>query len=157
MAQDRNKWISSLYETQYTKMYQVGYRLTGDAELTLDLIQQTFLLALFRSEDLAGHPKQEAWLMKTLTNLIRNEQRRLRSRDIPLDSLGAMAAPAERESWDSHCLDGLSPKDREVLLWRYEQGLDYRDMAGRLGISESGCRDRVARAVKRLKKLLEEE
>lgn len=149
--------ISSLYETYYNRLYQVGYRITGNRELTLDLIQNTFLLALFRSETLARHPRREAWLVKTLTNLIKNEKRRMANRNLSLDNLNALAAPEAAGTLDEVLPARLPPKDREVLLWRYGQGLDYRDMADHLGISESGCRDRVARAVKRCRELLEEE
>lgn len=149
--------ISSLYVTYYNRLYQVGYRITGNRELTLDLIQNTFLLALFRSETLARHPRPEAWLAKTLTNLIKNEKRRMANRNLSLDNLNALAAPETAGTLDELLPTQLPPKDREILLWKYEQRLDYREMADRLGISESGCRDRVARAVKRCRKLLGKE
>ena len=47
----------------------------------------------------------------------------------------------------------LSPQDREVLLWRFEQGLDYDEIAEHLGISETGCRSRVSRSVRRCRAL----
>ena len=47
----------------------------------------------------------------------------------------------------------LSPQDREVLLWRFEQGLDYDEIANLLGISEAGGRSRVSRAVRRCRAL----
>ena len=47
----------------------------------------------------------------------------------------------------------LSPQDREVLLWRFEQGLDYDEIANLLGISEVGGRSRVSRAVRRFRAL----
>ncbi len=73
MDLDRDKLISLLYETQYKKMYRVGYHMTGDKELAQDLVHDAFLLAVFRLDTFANHPKQEAWLMKTLTNLVQNE------------------------------------------------------------------------------------
>lgn len=156
MTQDRDRLISSLYKTYYKKMYQVGYRTTGNRELTLDLIQDTFLLAFFRSETLSKHPNQEGWLMKTLGNLIQNEKRRMVTQELSLDSLGPLAAPGAEGTLEELLPARLSLKDREILLWRYGQGMDYRDMADRLGISQSGCRDRVSRAVKRCRELLEE-
>lgn len=149
--------ISSLYQTEYPKLYRVGYHLTGDKQLTLDLIQDTFLLALFRSQTLASHPCREGWLMLTLTNLIKNERRKLSAQNIPLDLLKALPAPAAPEKLDALFPTGLSPEDRTVLTWRYELDLEYREIAQRLGISQSGCRDRVSRAVKRCRKLLEDQ
>ena len=156
MDQERDRLISSLYETQYDKLYKVGYRLTGDAELTQDLIQDVFLLALFRREQFTGHPKQEAWLMKVLTNFIKNERRKLSSRDVSLEELFEVAAPTAPDPLDALLPSRLPQEARDVLIWRFEQRLDYREIATRLGISESGCRDRVARAVKRCRELLVE-
>ena len=51
----------------------------------------------------------------------------------------------------------LSTQDRQALLWRMEDQLSYTEMARRLGISETGCRSRVARAVARCRLLLKDE
>ena len=40
----------------------------------------------------------------------------------------------------------LSPRDREILLLYYEEGLSYQEMADRLGIPLSTCGTRLARA-----------
>ena len=49
----------------------------------------------------------------------------------------------------------LSREDREILIWRFEEDLSYGELADRLGISETGCRSRVFRAVKRCRALWE--
>ena len=45
----------------------------------------------------------------------------------------------------------IPAEDRQVLIWRYEQQLSYRDIAMRLGISESASRMRVHRILKKHK------
>lgn len=154
MDRDQDKLISLLYQTQYDKLYQAGFRMTGDKELTRDLVQDVFMLAIFRMDTFANHPNQEAWLMKTLTNLIQNERRRLSAQDVLLDDPDAIAGPAQEDGLDALFPVQLPPRDRDILTWRYEQELGYRELADRLGISESGCRSRVARAVKRCRELL---
>lgn len=156
MDWDHDKLISSLYQTQYDKMYQVGYRITGSKELTQDLIQATFLLAILRQEKFSHHPNQEAWLMVTLKYLIQNEKRRLSCQNISLEGLFDVAAPTAPTSVEELLPSRLSKDDRDILIWRFEQGLDYRDIADLLGISQSGCRSRVSRAVKRCRELLRE-
>lgn len=153
---DRDLLISSLFETQYDKLYKVGRRLTGDAQQTEDLIQSTFLLAILRQEEFARHPNREGWLMLTLRNLIQNEKRRLSCRDISLEELFDIAAPIAPNSLEELFPSRLPREDRDILIWRFEQRLDYRDLANLLGISESGCRSRVARAVKRCRELFVE-
>ena len=43
-----NEWIRTLYLRLYEKLFRVAYRLMGSPESAEDLVQQTFLLALFK-------------------------------------------------------------------------------------------------------------
>ena len=82
------RFFRSLYEKQYEKMFKLAYRMTGSIEKTQDLVQNAFLLALFRKEELMVHPKPEGWLMTALKNLIFNERRRSESHpEVPLESV----------------------------------------------------------------------
>ena len=82
-----NEWIRTLYLRLYEKLFRVAYRLMGSPESAEDLVQQTFLLALFQGEALRTHPCPEGWLMKALHNLARNERRRAaRQQEVPLDA-----------------------------------------------------------------------
>lgn len=136
-----NEWIHTLYLQLYEKLFRAAYRLMGSPESAEDLVQQTFLLALFQGEALRTHPCPEGWLMKALHNLAMNERRRAaRQQEVPLDALFDQAAEADSPPLAESLPRRLSPQDREVLLWRFEQGLDYDEIAERLGISETGCR-----------------
>lgn len=150
----QDKLISSLFETQYDKLHTVGCRLTGDAQQAHDLVQSTFLLAILHPEEFIHHPNQEGWLMMTLKNLIQNENRRQYRRDVSMDELFEMAAPTAQASLEELFPTRLAKEDRDILRWRFEQRLDYRDIANMLGISQSGCRSRVSRAVRRCRELL---
>ena len=149
-----NEWIHTLYLQLYEKLFRAAYRLMGSPESAEDLVQQTFLLALFQGEALRTHPCPEGWLMKALHNLAMNERRRAaRQQEVPLDARFDQAAEADSPPLAESLPRRLSPQDREVLLWRFEQGLDYDEIAERLGISETGCRSRVSRAVRRCRAL----
>lgn len=88
-----NELIHTLYLQLYEKLFRVAYRMMGSSESAEDLVQQTFLLALFQGEALRAHPCPEGWLMKALHNLAINERRRTaRRQEIPLDTLFDQAA-----------------------------------------------------------------
>ena len=55
-----NEWIRTLYLQLYEKLFRAAYRLMGSSESAEDLVQQTFLLALFQGEALRAHPCPEA-------------------------------------------------------------------------------------------------
>lgn len=144
-----------LYEENYEKMIRVAYRMVGSMESAQDLVQEAFLLALFYREKLADHPSPEGWLMLTLKNLARNERRRVQAHPTAgLDDVDELHAPSPPAPLDTVLPRQLRPEDRRILLWRFEQNMSHREIADRLGISESGCRSRVARAVARCRKLM---
>ena len=61
--------------------------------------------------------------------------------DLPLDSL----LPTQ-----------LEPKEREILIWRFEHNMSYSEMSNRLGISEDLCRKWVSQAVIKCRKFMRE-
>ena len=153
MTQDGNKWIEALYKGEFERLYRAAYRMTGSEESARELVQETFALALFHGKELREHPKPGGWLTNTLLHLIRNQRRLQATLEVSLETL--FNAPAPEEATVEELLPSkLSEDDRRVLIWRFKQRLDYDEIANRLGISESGCRSRVARAVARCKKLL---
>ena len=54
-----NELIHTLYLQLYEKLFRVAYRMMGSSESAEDLVQQTFLLALFQGEALRAHPCPE--------------------------------------------------------------------------------------------------
>jgi RNA polymerase sigma factor (sigma-70 family) len=82
-----------------------------------------------------------------------------RSSERPVEALPESAA----EGLDTElridllaALDRLCPRDREVLVLRYWDDLSAARAAEVLGIGESTCRSRSARALDRLRSLLPE-
>lgn len=147
------RFFRSLYEKQYEKMFKLAYRMTGSIEKTQDLVQNAFLLALFRKEELMVHPKPEGWLMTALKNLIFNERRRSESHpEVPLESV--IESLSVEMPLELALPKQLSKEDREILILRFEQRLSYAEIGDRLGISEGACRSRLHRALQRCKRFL---
>lgn len=157
MAQDWNNWIASIYEATYERMCRVAYRLTGNYETAKELVHDTFLLTLFHKKELLAHPKPEAWLMLTLTNLCKNENRRMSTKEISLEILSDVPIQEDEHSMEEWLPARLPERDRTILIWYFEEQLDYAELANRLGISESGSRSCVFRAIARCRKLLDNE
>ena len=156
MVQQRDAFLSGLFDQEYPKLIRLAYRLTGSMEMAQDLVQETFLLAVVRYEELTAHPKVGGWLTMTMYNLARNERRRYeRHPEIPLESVINVSKEDQPRSLEELLPYQLSASDREILIWRYALQLDYPDIASRLGISEKACRMRVSRSLKRCKEILE--
>ena len=157
MKQNWNDFIAPLYNEEYERLFKIAYRKTKNWDLSQDLVQDVFLLAIFNQSKLMQHPKPNAWLMQTLQNLILNELRERSHSNIPLDE--AIEVPA-REACAS--LDRLLPtqlpaRDREILIWRFEQNMSYSEMSGRLGVPEDLCRKWISRAIIKCRALLQKQ
>ena len=157
ILRERNDRLQILYESLHDKMIKVAYRMIGNIETAEDLVQSTFLLALFHPKELLLHPSPEGWLMRVLQNLALNERRRLqRHQDISFDTLINVAGVSPASSIKEILPKKLPEHEKEILIWRFEENLDYDEIADRLGISPVGCRSRVSRAISHCRKLLED-
>lgn len=156
MKQNWNDFITPLYNEEHERLFKVAYRRTMDWELAQDLVQDVFLLAIFNQAKLMQHPKPGAWLMQTLLNLIMNEMRSPSRKEIPLDAVAEIPARAVDLPLVNLLPTQLQPKERKILIWRFEQNMSYSEMSDRLGISEELCRKWVSQAVIKCQKFMRE-
>lgn len=149
----RDELIEKLFDEEYEHLIRKAFRLSGDIHRAQDLVQETFSLALVHYEELSVHPCPKAWLATALFNLSMNDRRRMENlRSVSLEQMGDVF-PAEIPS----NLFEIMPKkikedDKRLLALRFEQGLNYREIAEALGISEGARRARMLRLLKKLQK-----
>ena len=154
MARSSEDFIAGLYRALYEKLFRIAYRMLGDTEQAGDAVQDVFLQVVLHRSKLMEHANPEGWLVITLKNNIYNERRRSKAHPIvPLDDLAPVAETEPETSLEELLPQKLPQADRDILIWRFEQDLDYREIADRLGISEGNSRIRVHRAISRCRKL----
>ena len=155
MARSSEDFIAGLYRALYEKLFRIAYRMLGDTEQAGDAVQDVFLQVVFHRSKLMEHPNPEGWLVITLKNNIYNERRRSMAHQIvSLDEIAPVAEAEPETPLEMLLPEKLPQADREILFWRFVQDLDYREIADRLGISESSCRSRLSRAISRYRKLV---
>lgn len=102
------------------------------------------------------HPNIEGWLFTTIKNLIKNELGRANYRnECKLDEESLAMIPERYKSLEDALPDALSPVDRQILLWYYEEELDMQEIGRRLNLSEGTIRVKIYRARKRTEKFFE--
>lgn len=154
MSVDDRQFIEELYKSNRDKMFRYAYRLIGRIEKAEELVQEVFVLALLHENKLKNHPKPQSWLFVTLKYQIMNEwRRRESSSEVPLDELFSLAAEPAKEPLETVFPKELSESERQTLIWRFEEQIDYKEMSERLGITQSACRVRVMRAIGKCRKL----
>ncbi|HEU4763613.1 MAG TPA: sigma-70 family RNA polymerase sigma factor [Gemmatimonadales bacterium] len=128
-----------------------------------DLVQETFFRAFRRLGSWRGESALRSWLFSIAANLLRDEFRRRKGRQvIPIDDRDVPApgrpdGEFEADEAERRIRAGLAdlPRlQREVFLLRAQQGIGYDEIAVALGTTPGAARVHYHHAVKRLKELV---
>jgi RNA polymerase sigma-70 factor (ECF subfamily) len=136
-------------------------RVTGDAHLADDLLQETYYRFLRARSGYAGEAHRRNALFRIATNLVRDNQRRasrqpLRAPMEPAAIAGTVPDPAaaERAADLRQAMARLKPRERELLWLAYAQGSSHREIAAFLGLKTGSVKLLLFRARRRLAGLL---
>ena len=120
MDNRQREMIHTLMNQHSKPMVQAAYRRIGDWHLAEDLVQETFLTACWKANQICSHTNPTAWLYKTLNNLIMRELHRSYHKEVALDEWNEA-----RESMDIpmhlYLPTGLSEQDKELILLRIDK------------------------------------
>jgi len=157
--------LSALFDAHWTRLYRLARRLVSSADDALDLVQETFLRAARSSSAIPREPTaEEAWLVRVLVNIRRDQWRRERThRRHQFESSGTTARHDDPEEsllirtavW--RALDRLPPRRRAVVVMREIEGLAFASIASLLGISAITVRWHLVQGRRELARQLERE
>ncbi len=157
---EENEAFERLAERYQTMLLRYCYLYLRDQEMARDAVQDTFFKAYRGWRSFRGESDEKTWLMKIALRAchdirksawFRHVDRRVTPEDLPPAS-----APftAEEESLIVQVMQ-LPPKLREAVLLYYYQNMNVNEIAETLGISHSSVSERLGRARKRLRAVLE--
>ena len=153
MSKDPERFFDVLFKSNYDKMVNTAFRTLGCMENAEDMVQEVFLTAIEKWDIVSVHENQLGWIFKTLNNLAKNEKRKyIKHAESPLNCVPEQAESQREPLWYA-LPKQMSEDDKQILIWKFDVRMDYRQIADRLGISESACRSKVSRALGRYKKL----
>ena len=162
VASDR---LDRLFDTHHRRLYQLARRLSRTPEDARDLVQETFLRAARAPQSIPGKPPgEEAWLVRVLVNICRDQWRRraIRRRADVQGTLDAdrlvdpePALMARSIVW--HALAALPPRRRIVIVMHELEGAAVEAIARTLGISAVTVRWHVSRGRRQLAAAIREQ
>lgn len=148
----------ALFAERSASLYRYVNRVSGDPELSEDIVQECFV-KLHRRGAMPDDPP--AWLLTVANNLLRDAHRRVTRRrrltqawstDLPLGGghedgprADAPMLAAEQAERVRQALDRLPLRDRQLLLMRHD-GYRYREIADALGLTPSSVGTMLVRA-----------
>lgn len=160
---------SRLYQDHYERVYRHVRALTGDAGLSEELVQETFVQALLKIAAFDGRSQLSTWLHGVAINVVRNHWRSQRStakahaRLEVMHSLGAGVQPLDGALHQRQrvralyaALEGLPDHLRVAFVLRDLEGLSPEEAAEQLAISPGNLAVRASRARQRIRKQLVE-
>jgi RNA polymerase sigma-70 factor (ECF subfamily) len=145
--------LSRLFDAHYERLYRLARRLVPTSDAAGDLVQDTFLRAARAVASIPiGSTGEEAWLVRVLINLRRDEWRKTavrrrhqedakHSTSVRTDQEAAFVARAT--VW--RALDRLTPRRRAVLVMHELEGLTIPAIAALLGINAITVRWHVSK------------
>ena len=161
-AADPGDRLTLLFDEHQDRLYRLARRLSRDADEAQDLVQETFLRTARTLRSVpVGHSNEEAWLVRVLINIRRDQWRRAAVRKRSPFSLHASVTNADSEAaliakrtvW--RALDLLHPRRRAVIVMHELEGMTISAIASLLGISAITVRWHLSMGRRDLKRVLE--
>jgi RNA polymerase sigma-70 factor (ECF subfamily) len=159
--------LVGLHERRLTRL---AHRLLGWRGDVADVVQDVFLAALLHASRFRGEASLGTWLTRITVNKCRSHQRSLRvlwkrftaggvEEADPAAPTGAdesASAEAEKFAKVRRAVQGLGPRDREVVVLRYFENMTLDAISALTGDSKNAVEVRLHRTRARLAGVLRE-
>jgi RNA polymerase sigma-70 factor (ECF subfamily) len=151
--------FARLVEAYQVPVFNLCFRILGEAAEAEDASQETFLRAYRSLASYDPQRKLSSWLLSIASHHCIDRLRRRRLVSLPLEDLGPAEDPAdpspgpeaslansERQLAVRRLLDHLAPQDRAAIVLRYWYDLPVEEIGETLGLSVSAVKSRLHRA-----------
>ena len=138
--------LEILFRQHYSKLYQIAYSITRDKELSKDAVQQAFLQAYRKRDQLKDKGKFSAWVTTITVNEAKNlVKSSIRLKVVPItDITDDIKTIPIADSFEhayiikdqvERILNVLSVDDSEILVLRYYSDLTLEEIASILKLT----------------------
>lgn len=158
--------FEELYRTHAGRLYSLVLRMTGSPHDAEDLLQEVFLTAHRKVGGFRGDSTLGTWLYRLAVNqcldFLRGRQSRMARATDSLDEEGAVepaavspvVPPAVTRLDLERAIAGLPDGCRTVFVLHDVEGLEHREIATLLGVSEGTSKSQVHKARMKLRTAL---
>lgn len=151
----RESAIERLYRDHADRTYRLAYLLTGDRHLASDLTQESFVRVLGRYYHLRNRSSLDAYLKRTLINLVTAHFRRRsteRKHVMPTPREIADHAPGIETNLDLWVsLNTIPRRQRTAIVLRFYEDMSEHQVADMLGTSVKAVNSLITRGLANLR------
>ena len=159
------KKLEKLFRQYYRQMYRLATMLLHDDAESKDVVHDIFAYLLRSSQDLR-EDTAESYLLTSVRNrclnVIRSRQIQERVEHLYLLDLDTTITPTERLEEELEALykgiDQLEPPVcRDIIMQHFRDGITFKEIANRLGVSETTVYKHLRRALNQLRTQLKKQ
>jgi RNA polymerase sigma-70 factor, ECF subfamily len=155
------------YERTARPVWAYLSRMSGDARLADDLLQEAYYRFLRANVTHESDAHRKNYLFRIATNLVKDLRRRPRADEAPVTEDGEPVDHADPQSADvangavrrldlARSMSRLKPRERDLLWLAYAQGSSHKEIAETLGLKTASIKLLLFRARRRLATYLRE-
>ena len=157
IARDENA-LSALYHGYFQRLSRFLLRMVGDPELTIEVINDVFLVVWDKAGDFRGDSSVSSWIIGIAYRKALKALKKFRPWT-SLDAVASTLAATQQDAGPSIELESslacLSPEHRAVMELSYFFGYSYREIGEILHCPENTVKTRMFHARRSLHSILE--
>jgi len=152
--------FEELYDRYFSKIFNY-LKAKSSTEVAEDLTQNCFIKVYEKSSTYKNDFPVSAWIYTIAKNLLMDEFRKSSTKNKYFERFKEMFSKADiieaKNLWNELMFDmrDLDEKSREILILRFNDGMDFEEIAQRLNTNPVNARKLVSRALKTFKSFLE--
>jgi RNA polymerase sigma-70 factor (ECF subfamily) len=132
--------LERAFRSHHGLVFRTAYRVTGNAADAEDVLQTVFLRLLRRTPDSEAMENEESYLRRAAVNasldVIRSRQSQPTVELIDVATNRGESEVTELRQALALALSKLQPRSAEIFVLRFIEGLNNREIAHQLGISQ---------------------
>jgi RNA polymerase sigma-70 factor (ECF subfamily) len=155
----QNDAFAAFYERSARPLWAYLARVSGDAALADDLLQESYVRFLCADTRLDGEVAARRYLFRIATNLMKDYWRKPRTAsmdDVPEEHFRAdgTSGQVESEMMLGPALKQMRPRERQLLWLAYAEGYSHREIAEVTGLASASIRLLLFRARRKVARLI---
>ena len=151
----KEEW-TEIYRRHCQTVWNICYPYFMNPADTEDAVQETFLRLIRSGKAFRDEEHEKAWLIVTAKNVCRDEMKRARRKDVPLEEASALRSPETPEDETLLAIRELPEKQRIVIYLYYYEGYGTVKISPMPHRPEASVRSDLRRGRMALKKRLGE-
>lgn len=151
--------FAAFYERSARPLWAYLARVSGNAALADDLLQESFLRFLCADHPTDGEVSARRYLFRIATNLMRDHWRRPQASSLEEIPEELFRVPDHGDACDSKAmlgpaLNAMRPRERQLLWLAYAEGYSHREIAEITGLASASIRLLLFRARRRIARFI---